>query len=46
MVYVIDWNIFFVFMAIALVISILIPIICLVVMLRMLNKIQPREAMN
>lgn len=46
MVYVIDWNIFFVFMAIALVISILIPIICLVVMLCMLNKIQPREAMN
>lgn len=46
MVYVIDWNIFFVFMAIALVISILIPIICLAVMLCMLNKIQPREAMN
>lgn len=46
MVYVIDWNIFFVFMAIALVISVLIPIICLVVMLHMLNKIQPREAMS
>lgn len=46
MIYVIDWNIFFMFLAVALVISILIPIICLAVMLHMLNKIQPREAMN
>ncbi len=46
MVYVIDWKIFFVFMAVALAITVLIPIICLVVMLHTLNKIQPREAMN
>lgn len=46
MVYVIDWNIFFVFVAIALAISILIPIICLAATLHMLNKIQPKEAMN
>lgn len=46
MIYVIDWNIFFAFMGISLVISILIPIICQLIMLRMLNKIQPKDAMG
>ena len=46
LMYVVDWKLFAVLILIALIISIIIPLICQIFMLKKLNKIQPKDAMN
>ncbi len=44
--YIVDWSAFLIFLSIALLFVIIIPLICQIITLKKLNKIQPREAMN
>lgn len=43
--YVIDWNNFFMFFAISVIIAVVVPLICQLICLKKLNKIQPYDAM-
>ncbi len=46
MIYVIDWNMFFVFLGISFMIAAIVPLIFQTVLLKRLIKIQPRDAMT
>ncbi len=44
--YIIDWSTYLIFLSISLVIAVFVPLLCQVILLRRLNKIQPKDAMN
>lgn len=46
MLYIIDWNLFLTYLGISLAIAIIVPLLCQIISLKMLVKIQPREAMS
>jgi putative ABC transport system permease protein len=46
MLYIIDWSLFLTYLLIALAIAIIVPLLCQIILLKTLTKIQPREAMN
>jgi ABC-type antimicrobial peptide transport system permease subunit len=46
MIYIIDWKLFFTYLGISLAIAIIIPLLCQIVLLKKLKKIQPKDAMS